>query len=423
MRELRKVTVDLTPLLPGGDNGGAKALAKTLVRQLAELAPDIEFTLLTSAVGHADVADLDAANVRRECVEALPIDDRSGRLVKGARAAVRVAIDAVLPQSTGTRLKDHVWKLLKRSRRARTTRSVRPDLVFSPFTAPYFADPGVPHVSLVHDLQYLHHPEFFTEEQRRDRHQNFLDACHRADRLICVSEFVRSTVLATGQVSPERVQTIPSALLRTPEPDPSAGEVARRLLRSRGVRASRFLLYPANAWPHKNHHRLLEAFALYLERKPESDLALVCTGAPHAGLEKVNALAETLLPPGRFAFIGYVSDREFVAVLQRSRAVIFPSLYEGFGFPVLEGMAYERPVLCSDVTSLPEIAGDAALLFDPRDPSAIADAITRLEAESGLEACLVRRGRERVAQFGTARDMAARYLAAFEEAVASFSPG
>ena len=423
-RQLRTVTVDLTPLLPGGDNGGAKALAKAVVSRLGQLAPEIDFTLLTSAAGYAEVADLESTNVHRVCVEALPelSSDRTGFALRGARAAVRVAIDRLLPPTTGTQVKDRVWMLLKRAGRARATRTIRSDLVFCPFTAPYFFDPRVPLVSVVHDLQYLQYPGFFTERQRLDRHRNFLDACRCSDSMICVSEFVRATVLATGEIPPERAQTIRSALLRDAEPDPRSARVARQLLKDRGVRPSRFLLYPANAWPHKNHRRLVEAFAIYTQRQREPDLALVCTGAPSSAMSDVNAVAETLLPPGTFAFMGYLSDDEFAALLQTCRALIFPSLYEGFGLPVLEGMAYERPVLCSNVTSLPEIAGDAALLFDPRDPLAIAEAIVRLESDDGLEACLVRRGRERVAHFGTALEMAAQYLAVFKRTVDSFKP-
>jgi hypothetical protein len=164
--------------LPGGDNGGAKALAKAVVSWLGQLAPEIGFTLLTSAAGYAEVADLEATNVHRVCVEAVPdLSDRTGFALSGARAAVRVAIDTLLPPTTATQVKNRVWTLLKRYRRARATRTMRSDLVFCPFTAPYFFDPGVPLVSVVHDLQYLHHPDFFTERQRVDRHRNFLDAC------------------------------------------------------------------------------------------------------------------------------------------------------------------------------------------------------------------------------------------------------
>jgi glycosyltransferase involved in cell wall biosynthesis len=157
---------------------------------------------------------------------------------------------------------------------------------------------------------------------------------------------------------------------------------------------------------------------MFLQREPATDLGLICTGAPGAMFDDVLALSQRLLPDGVFGFAGYLSEPDFAALLRQCRALIFPSLYEGFGLPVLEAMACDRPVLCSDVTSLPEVAADAAVLFDPYRPSAIADAIVRLEADPTLEATLVTRGHGRVAAFGTARRMAEQYLAALEDVVA-----
>jgi glycosyltransferase involved in cell wall biosynthesis len=298
------------------------------------------------------------------------------------------------------------------------TKAAGADLVFSPFTAPFFVDPRIPLVSVVHDLQYLDYPEFFDPQQQASRHQHFLDACRLADRLICVSDFVRQTVLDRSGLPAERVQTIYSGLVQPLATDAHAGEITNRLLDRQGLSSRRFLLYPANPWPHKNHRVLIEAFAQYRRACPSSDLALVCTGAPGPAADELVALAETVVPPGSFAFAGYLPEREFVALLQCSRGLIFPSLYEGFGLPVLEAMACGKPVLCSNVTSLPEVAGDAALLFEPRDAAAITCAIERLETDPELERQLVQRGYSRAAPFGTARDMAARYLAAFEEVVA-----
>jgi glycosyltransferase involved in cell wall biosynthesis len=296
------------------------------------------------------------------------------------------------------------------------TTAVTADLHFCPFTAPFFFDPSVPLVAIVHDLQFLEYPQFFDDEQRRNRHRHFLDACQRADRLICVSEFVRQTVLASGPPRPEAVQTIQSAVLHAADADPQAPSIAHGVLSRIGVRTSRFLLYPANTWPHKNHRRLLEAFGSYLRTQPAFDLALVCTGAPGEGAKELRQLGDAL-PPGTFAFAGYLAEPEFAALLRSCRALIFPSLYEGFGLPVLEAMASDRPVLCSNSTSLPEVAGDAAILFDPNDTAAIAQAIERLESDAQLETILIQRGRKRVAHFGSASDMAMRYLAAFEDVV------
>ena len=365
------------------------------------------------------MADLERPNVRRENVDVdLGVTEPKGIALAGARVAARGIVNTLLPPQARVRMKDAVWTLVKRGQRNSVTKSARADLIFSPFTAPFFVDPRVPLVSVIHDLQYLDYPDFFDAQQQSSRHQHFLDACRLADRLICVSDFVRQTVLDRSGLPSERVQTIHSALLYPLDADAHAAEVASRILDRLGLGSRRFLLYPANPWPHKNHRGLIEAFALYRRSSPASDLALVCTGAPGVAGDEVIALAQTLLPPGSFAFAGYLSEREFVALLQSSRGLIFPSLYEGFGLPVLEAMACGKPVLCSNVTSLPEVAGDAALLFDPRDPAAISGAIDRLESEPELEQQLVQLGYSRAAFFGSARDMAANYLAAFEQVAA-----
>ncbi len=124
-----------------------------------------------------------------------------------------------------------------------------------------------------------------------------------------------------------------------------------------------FLLYPARPWPHKNHARLLEAFRLVRAEQPE--LRLVLTGGGHR-----NGPA----PPG-VEIRGLVSPEELVSLLRRAAALVFPSLYEGFGAPPLEAMACGCPVAASNAASLPEVCGDAAVLFDPHSGEAIADGI------------------------------------------------
>jgi len=417
--ELRRILVDLTPLLPGAANGGAKPLARSLVAELSALAPHIEFTLLASGPGYDDLADLERPNVRRENVDVdLVQPEANGLAVAGARVAARGLANTLLPPRARMWVKDSAWTLFKRWQRTTVTRMARTDLVFCPFTAPFFFDPSVPLVSVVHDLQFLEYPDFFEARQQTHRHQHFLDACRLADRLICVSEFTRQTVLANSHLSAERVQTIHSSLVHSFVPDERASELTAGVLERIGLRSRRFLLYPANPWPHKNHRLLIEAFARYRRSAPESDLGLICTGAPGAVADQLAKFALGATPPGSVVFAGYLPELEFVALLQNCRGLIFPSLYEGFGLPVLEAMNCGRPVLCSNVTSLPEVVGDAALLFDPRDAADIAQAIGRLESEPALEQQLVQRGHARASLFGDARGMAAQYLAVFEDVVA-----
>ena len=111
---------------------------------------------------------------------------------------------------------------------------------------------------------------------------------------------------------------------------------------------------------------------------------------------------------------GYLSEEELAALLASCKALIFPSLYEGFGMPILEAMAFSKPILCSNVTSLPEVAGDGALLFDPRRPHEILAAIEQIISDSKLASSLVERGKARIAHWGGPEKMAREYLAVFQ---------
>jgi glycosyltransferase involved in cell wall biosynthesis len=392
----------MTPLEGNGQNGGAGLVAASLVHHLSALAPEFRFTLLTAESSHAELASLDGPNVQRHCVRS--------RSTSPTRA--RQLVDRLLPPQTRVRLKRAYWSLRTSQKYSQLTEDLRPDLLFSPFTVPYFWRPGIPSISIVYDLQQVTYPEFFSPEQRLNRQRHIQDACTRSEGVVCISDYVRGTLLAGFDVRPERVTTIPLGLLReTARADP---EVIDRL----GLKDAEFLLYPANFWPHKNHLGLFEAISVYLAAHPDSRLRLVCTGAPNTLLHSLQAAARTRLPSDTVVFPGYLAEQELAALLDACAALIFPSLYEGFGMPILEAMAAEKPVLCSKVTSLPEVAGDAAIYFDPTDPRQIAESIEALANRARI-ADLVSRGRARAQSFGDGQRMATEYLSLFRAVLTS----
>ncbi len=368
------VAVDLTPVLPGGDNGGAKLLTVNLLLELRALRPGWSFVCLTADASHEELAYLDGPNMER--VKASGLGKLRGFSSHKGRKA---------------------------------------DLLFCPFTMPYFYDPGVPVVSIVYDLQYAYYPQFFSSEEEAGREKTFLTTARRAAKLVCISEFVRGTVLEKGNVPPSRVHTVhiglPARLSGQPSGDVSA------LMDRLGLTRERYLLYPANFWAHKNHEMLLTAFGMYLAQYPDSDLRLVLTGADTGKRRELAEAAGRMGLDGRVVFPGYVSDADMGALTQACAALIFPSLFEGFGMPLIEAMTLGRPVLCSNVTSLPEVGGDAALYFDPRRPDEIVAAIRRLETEPGLGADMIRKGFSQAEAIGGPRKMAESYAAIFEEAV------
>jgi glycosyltransferase involved in cell wall biosynthesis len=204
------------------------------------------------------------------------------------------------------------------------------------------------------DLQHEEHPEFFGRAELTYRKVVYGWTIRRSRIVITISEHARQTLIERYDLAPERVRAIHLAV------DPERFTPSDTL--SLGSEEAPYLVYPARPWRHKNHARLYEAFALL--RRGRSELRLVLTGEGDYGA----------LPDGVEAR-GRVSADELVELYRGAAALVFPSLYEGFGMPVVEAMACGCPVAAAAATSIPEVAGDAARLFDPRDPEAIAAAV------------------------------------------------
>lgn len=232
------------------------------------------------------------------------------------------------------------------------------DVVHYPLTVPI---PPVdrPTVLTLLDVQHLDLPGLFARGERLFRRLAYDRAARRADEVIVISEWVRGRVIEHLGLDPERVHAVHLGVDHT------------RFTVDPAVPREPFLLYPARPWPHKNHARLLEAFAAVRRSRPE--LRLVLTGEGHD---------PSTLPDGVEAR-GNVPLDELVELYRRAAALVFPSLYEGFGLPPVEAMACGCPVAAARTGSLPEVCGEAAVLFDPLDPDAITHGV--LEALSRTE--------------------------------------
>jgi glycosyltransferase involved in cell wall biosynthesis len=281
-----------------------------------------------------------------------------------------------------------------------------------PVTVPIPRVEGTPTVTTVYDVQHHELPQFFSRAERAYRRWAYDGAARRADMVLTTSGYSRDRLVELMGVAPERVESIPMGIDHqrfTPKPGGADERLAERL-----SLPERFLVYPANLWPHKNHERLVDALAA----AGDLDLHLVLTGEDYS---RAPVLAERAQGAGvgdRVHHLGYLQPGDVPALLRAATAMVFPSLYEGFGSPPLEAMACGCPVACSTSGSLAETVGGAALTFDPRSTEAITDAIGRVSADSELRGQLRAAGLERARMFSW-RAAAERHRAIYERAAAT----
>jgi glycosyltransferase involved in cell wall biosynthesis len=321
-----RVGLSLLTLSPG-ESGGSETYARQLLRALGR-------------VGTNDYMVLVPARAK-DAAEGLPTVEVKDPPV-GRRGPLRIATMALAARRT----------------RAVTTHVAEFDVLHYPLTVP---SPGTqaPTVVTLHDTQHRDLPEFFGPARKSFRRIAYDRAARGAAAVVVTSEFVRGRAIELLDLAPSRVHVVPHAI------DHSVFRIGDEELEP-------IILYPARPWPHKNHTRLFEAFASLRETRPQ--LRLVLTGG---GLDRLEPLPEGV------ESLGSVPAEQLASLYRRAACLVYPSLYEGFGLPVLEAMACGCPVAASNAGAIPEIAGDAAVLFDPTDVEAMAAAM--LEADGRRE--------------------------------------
>jgi glycosyltransferase involved in cell wall biosynthesis len=270
------------------------------------------------------------------------------------------------------------------------------DVIHYPFNVP-IPRTRLPSVVTVHDLQHHDLPGFFSRAERTYRRLAYDRAARRASLVVTISEFSRERIVAILGVAQEKVVAIPLGIDHERfRPAPVESDAAA--LDGLDL-PERFLYYPANPWPHKNHERLLAAF-----ERAAPNAELVLSGAPNAWLLSLVRRAS------RVRHLGYVPADALPAIYRRASGLVYPSLYEGAGIPPLEAMACGCPVAASHIPPVEEYCGPGVLYLDPHDNDSIAAAITALLEGQAPD------GRERAARY-TWRASAERHAEAYQLAI------
>ena len=367
------VAVDLSVLGPGGENGGIKPFLFETLRWLGrQTRVPLRFFYLTCSRTHVDVR----GELARPGDEVVCVRDIGGPLPRGDERVPRER-RCVPPPA------DLLWRLGAR-------------VLYCPFGTTEYATPGVPTISTVVDVLHRDFPWTLGPVHNAERERAFQAMLAVTDVLQCNSEHVVERMREHYGVEQARTFTVYNVVHeRLTNFPPDDGEE---------VRSGPFFFYPANSWKHKNHETLLLAYGMYragVLAAGNVPWPLVFTGHEDERWAELRDLAETLglLGEGKARFLGYVPARVLGRLWRTAGALVFPSLHEGFGIPMLEAMAHDVPILCSRDGSLPEVGADTCLFADARKPEALAEGMARLATDGALRKRLAEAGRRRLADF------------------------
>jgi glycosyltransferase involved in cell wall biosynthesis len=332
------VVLSMLTLVPGG-MGGSETYARELIRELGTR--DLEISTLVAPVARG-FSQVLPEQVASEYPTGIAISQRAKALVLGT---------------------------LRRASLAR--RIAGASVVHYPFTVPV-PPHGRGQRSVVSLLDVQHHdlPALFSRPERLYRSVTYDRAARGADAVLTISHFAKNRIVKNLGIDLARVH-VAHLGVRTDEFTPQLGS------------REQFLLYPAKGWAHKNHSTLFDAFRSLRTRHP--DLELVLTGATADELPRI---------PAGVQVRGQVSREELVGLYGTAAAMVFPSRYEGFGLPVVEAMSSGCPVAAAAAGSLPEVVGDAGVLFDPEDAEDMARGVEEtLDRATDLQALGLARSR------------------------------
>jgi glycosyltransferase involved in cell wall biosynthesis len=259
----------------------------------------------------------------------------------------------------------------------------------------------VPVVVSVHDVSFLECPEYFTRFRAMQLRYTVRRTVLNAKRVLTPSEFSKSAIMKAYGLDDEKITVMPNGV--SPKFRPIARETAKQWLGKRYRVPPQFILSVGDLQPRKNHIALIKAFEELIRTYPELPQHLIFVGKLAWKSEEVLAAAKASSIGSRIHFMNFVCDEDLTRFYGACDLSVYPSLYEGFGLPIIEAMACARAVVCSNTTAMPEVADSAALLFDPKSRIEMVRAMRDVLLDAELRTRLERLGQQRASIYSWER--------------------
>lgn len=289
---------------------------------------------------------------------------------------------------------------------------LRLDLWFCPLLVLQPSDVTIPSVINIPDIQHEFYPQFFDAPVLKWRRDNYQPSAEKSSAVLTLSEFSRQSILEKFQLPPHKVHAVhldASGEFSQPH-EPELDQAFRQKYQL----PEEYGLFPANTWRHKNHTSLLQALII-LRNKYNFKVNMVFTGSPQEAHQNVINMITQHQLWDQIKWLNYLPQNEMPSLYRNAKFLCFPSLFEGFGIPLVEAMRSNLPITCSHAGSIPEVVGQAALLFDPHIPEDIAVKIAAM-SDPALRADLIAKGAQQAKQFSWEK-CARQTLAVFQSVV------
>jgi glycosyltransferase involved in cell wall biosynthesis len=271
---------------------------------------------------------------------------------------------------------------------------------------------SVPVITTMHDVQEFHFPEFFTASERLHRAINNLKSVSESDHIIVSFEHIKNDLLKYYSVPEEKLSVCPPPF--ADDWFATKKETDWQILEKKYSITKKYLLYPAATWPHKNHIRLLDALKEVQKRIP--DINLICTGNK---TDYYDIIYKNILKLGlenSVKFLGIVPEEDLIGLYKNAELVVIPTLYEAGSGPLYEAMRYGAPVICSNVTSLPESISNDEFTFNPDDYQRIAELILIGIIDEEFRKRNIENSKSRL-EFFKQQEYLSNFLGAYNEAI------